>query len=132
MINNEKGVQAVELALLLPIFLGVVFGVVDFGMMMRNQEVLTNASREGARAGIMLRDPRPTEIDIINVVNTHFTNAGWDPAQATVTVTGAGGNSGDDLSVAVTYNYTFHILSSVIPSIPDTLPLSSSTTMKLE
>ena len=100
--------------------------------MIYDREFLTNISREGARAGIVLGYPRPSETDIINVVNTSLNNAGWDPAGVTVTVTGAGGNSGDDLSVSVTYNYTFHVLSSVIPSIPDTLPLTSTTTMKLE
>ncbi len=48
--EREKGNITVELALVLPIFLLVVAGIIDIGMLFWEKEVLTNASREGARA----------------------------------------------------------------------------------
>ena len=41
--------MAVEFALILPIFLTLVFGVVEFGVLLTNKISLTNAARVGAR-----------------------------------------------------------------------------------
>jgi Flp pilus assembly protein TadG len=48
--GRDRGAAAVELALLLPILLLVVFAIIDFGRMMNAQIALTEAAREGARA----------------------------------------------------------------------------------
>ena len=42
---------AVELAIILPIFLLVLFGIVEFGGMMYDQQIIETAAREGARWG---------------------------------------------------------------------------------
>ena len=47
--QSERGSVAVEFALLIPILLLVLFGVINFGVLMYNQAVMTNAAREGAR-----------------------------------------------------------------------------------
>jgi Flp pilus assembly protein TadG len=46
---KEAGAVAVEFALVLPILLLVVFGIIDFGRMLNAQISLTQAAREGAR-----------------------------------------------------------------------------------
>jgi hypothetical protein len=56
--NNESGATAVEFALVLPVILIFVFGIIEFGLLMFNKQVLTNACREGARAGVVVRSPR--------------------------------------------------------------------------
>jgi Flp pilus assembly protein TadG len=53
---SQRGASAVELALLLPLLLAITFGLIEFGLFMYNQQVLTNAAREGARLGILQRD----------------------------------------------------------------------------
>ena len=51
---SQKGAAMVEFALILiPLLMLITFGIIEFGMFMYNQQVLTNASREGARAGIV-------------------------------------------------------------------------------
>ncbi|MFC5265090.1 TadE/TadG family type IV pilus assembly protein [Kribbella qitaiheensis] len=45
----DRGATAVEFALLLPLLLLIVMGIIDFGRMLNAQETLTNAAREGAR-----------------------------------------------------------------------------------
>ncbi|HZJ77287.1 MAG TPA: TadE family protein [Clostridia bacterium] len=47
--KKEKGQSAVELALVLPILLIIVCGIMDFGWLFYNQLYLNNACREGAR-----------------------------------------------------------------------------------
>lgn len=47
--RNEAGQSMVEMALVLPILLILVGGILDFGWLFYNQLALTNAAREGAR-----------------------------------------------------------------------------------
>jgi Flp pilus assembly protein TadG len=49
--RSECGAAAVEFALVAPVLLMLVFGIVDFGRAMWTYNVLTAALREGARAG---------------------------------------------------------------------------------
>jgi Flp pilus assembly protein TadG len=46
---GDRGVAAVEFALLLPMLLLLVFGIIDFGRALNAQITLTQAAREGAR-----------------------------------------------------------------------------------
>jgi len=48
--RTDEGAAAVEFALLLPILLLLVFGIVDFSRLLNAQLNLTEAAREGARA----------------------------------------------------------------------------------
>jgi len=130
--QRQKGIAAVEYALVLPFLSLLLFGIIDFGTALYNREVLTNASREGARAGIILSVPRPSENDVSNVVQAYLTSAGMNPSEVSITVNGAGGVTGNDLSVALTYNYPFLVLSNLLPSIPDSIPITVQTVMKLE
>ncbi len=53
----DKGAAAVEFALVLPILLLLVFGIVDFSLVLNTQLNLTEAAREGARAESLGADP---------------------------------------------------------------------------
>jgi len=46
---RDRGAAAVEFALLLPVLLLIVFGLIDFGRALNAQITLTQAAREGAR-----------------------------------------------------------------------------------
>ncbi len=134
-LNNEKGIAAIEFGLILPVLLFLVMGIIDFGMLMTSRASMVSASREGARAGIVVAAPPVTEAEIATVVRNALTISGWDPyevASATVNVNGAGGAFGTDLTVVVNSNYSFLVLSKLIPSIADQLLLNASTTMKME
>ncbi len=48
---RERGAAAVEFAIILPVLLLVMFGIVEFGTLMYDQIMVTNAAREGARWG---------------------------------------------------------------------------------
>lgn len=51
--NRQKGVAAVEFAIVAPLLFLLIFGIISYGIMLYNQAVITNASRAGARAGIV-------------------------------------------------------------------------------
>ena len=49
--QSQKGNVVVEFALILPLFMSLLFGVISFSVALYNKTVLTMATREGARAG---------------------------------------------------------------------------------
>ena len=55
--RREKGQSMVELALILPVLLALLCGIVDFGWIYYNQITLNNAAREGARYAVIHYDP---------------------------------------------------------------------------
>src|SRR5437868_3976340 len=130
---NERGAVAAEFALLLPVFMLILFGTIEFGMIMYSRELITNASREGARAGIVQVSPKPTAGAITTIATTYLTGTGIRPADVTVTVTGAGGANPATLTVNTTYRYPWLI--PYIPTLlgfPRPLPLTGQAIMRHE
>jgi hypothetical protein len=48
-VRNDKGASALEFALVVPLLLVLVFGMIEFGFVFQAQLALTHAAREGAR-----------------------------------------------------------------------------------
>lgn len=51
--GGDRGAQAVEFALVLPLLLVLVFGIIDFGRALNAQISLNQAAREGVRASAL-------------------------------------------------------------------------------
>jgi Flp pilus assembly protein TadG len=47
--RSERGAELVEFALVTPLMLVLIGGIVDFARLFQSYEVVTNAAREGAR-----------------------------------------------------------------------------------
>ncbi len=127
--EKQIGATAVEFAIVILVFITIVFGIIEFGLLMYNQHIVTNAGREGARAGIVFRSDRLDEENIKEVVDNYgeqyivtFGNRDWavnvDPEE------GCAG-SGQPLEVNVTYRYDFLLF-------PWGRDISSTTTMLCE
>jgi len=143
---SQSGASAIEFALILPVLLMILFGIIEFSILFYNKAVITNASREGARYGItFITTPgptagtHPTQAQIIAKVNNYLTD--YDNNTMLVSF-GATENigyaidkpddaSGTDLTVEVTYDYDFLILPEIADRIAD-LTLSAETVMRLE
>lgn len=107
-LRSERGAAAVEFSLLLLPFVLLMMGTVEFGIAIYARESLINASREGARTGIVSKIPKPSATDITAVVNNALTNSLiLNPSMANITINGAGGVYPGTLSVAIVYPYQF-------------------------
>jgi Flp pilus assembly protein TadG len=86
--RRENGQTAVELALVLPIFLLLLLGIVQFGSLFRDYIALTDATRIGARQASVARSLGGTDTFKTNAVIATTKNAGvnLDPNKMTVTV----------------------------------------------
>ena len=51
--RRDDGASAVELALVLPILLALVFGIISFGTLFAQQLALNNGVRQGARLAVV-------------------------------------------------------------------------------
>ena len=71
----QKGHALVEFALVLPMFLFLVFGVVSFSIAQYNKTVLTMATAVAARAGGKFVSGKMTNNDIKSRINTAFPEA---------------------------------------------------------
>jgi Flp pilus assembly protein TadG len=147
LIRTQKGITMVELAIVLPILLLVLFAIAEISIALYDKAVLTNASREGARCGIVARSRQPAdivniEVDIRKAVkdyaSAYLITFGTDKLQddhiaiAWTDIAGGGLNFGDNLTVSVTYSYGFLVLSRLITALGINIPLNATTVMKLE
>jgi len=100
--QRRRGAAMVEMAFILPIFIMMVFGVIEFGRAMMISQLVTNSARDGARLAII---DGSTNQSVTTAV-TDFLNqsAGLNPADVTVaiTVTAGPGNPspGNDVASA--------------------------------
>jgi Flp pilus assembly protein TadG len=52
-LRSDRGAELIEMAIVTPILLLIIGAIIDFGMLFRSWEVVTNAAREGARVGVL-------------------------------------------------------------------------------
>src|ERR1017187_8542128 len=96
---RDRGAARGELALLPPVLLMLVFGIVDFGRALNAQITLTQAAREGARLAA-LGQPNV-------VTRTQAAATGISPVTVTVTACPAGAGPGTDAVVTTSYAFSF-------------------------
>jgi Flp pilus assembly protein TadG len=98
--GRQLGQSLAEFAIVVPIFLIIVFGAVDFSLGLKAWLTVTNASREGARVLVLGQT-------CTQVTNQTKTVAASLHPQVTVTITpgSCSGVAGDAMSVTVTYQY---------------------------
>ena len=90
-----------EFALILPLLLLFIFGIIDFGRMVNYKIGLNEAAREGARAAALAGTAEAQDrIDIV-------TDGMGGPGPA-ASITGCPSNPGPDDNATVTLTYEFH------------------------
>ena len=131
--KEEKGQALVEFTMLVPIFLVLLFAIIDFGMGFYSWISVTNGAREGARLGAVLATQTQIEDRVYQTVNLPN-----EATKMTVTVTNAQGQPGESVVVQVDYDYDLITPLAGIVSfmsgnvIGPTLTFSSTAEMRLE
>ena len=129
-LQNNRGVAAVELAICLPILILLVCGSIEFGLLFYNQQVITNASREGVRAGIVTETETADIIQIVeNYCNGKLINLNGANELQTDAVTVSAPDAQNDRTVRITYDYNF-LFAGILGFTEKTL--SAQTIMRME
>lgn len=143
MTKAHNGQSLVEFALVLPLLLILIFGMIEFGVLMYDKAVITNASREGARVGIVAQD-RSTgarivaiQAQIADTVRTYcvarlITFGNSSGALQSPVASFSAYTFGSDLTVTVRYTYGFLVLPRFLTGMAGPLVLQATTVMKLE
>ena len=86
-VRAQSGAEVIEFALTLPLLLLVVLGIIEFGFLFQQYEVITNAAREGARIATLptySANAGVTQTNVTARVNQYLTAGGLSPASATI------------------------------------------------
>ena len=132
-IKRQEGQALVEFAIVIPLLLLIVLGIMQFGILFNNYLTLTDAVRAGARQAAVSRtdvDPEQKTKDRVKQAAGHINDASleitvdpYDPAKDTHTWA-----AGGDVTVKATYPFTLSMLGLVVMSGK----LSSQTTERVE
>lgn len=131
--RGQRGQALVEFALVIPLFLILVLGIVDFGLGLRAWISITNSAREGARVGAVRGN---CDAIIEQVMDTSGGLVTADD-QVTISPSDCDTNAGDSVSVTVDYEYNFvtplgGMLSLIGGGIPSSVSISSTSVMRVE
>jgi Flp pilus assembly protein TadG len=79
--RNRRGAAVVEFAVVAPLFITLVFGMIEYGRMVMVQQLIVNAAREGCRKGVL---DGATTAQVQSTVTTYLSNASVNGATVTV------------------------------------------------
>jgi Flp pilus assembly protein TadG len=133
--NRERGQAVVELALVLPLFLMLLLGIVQFGTVFRDYVALTDATRVGARQAAVSRSIQPESARVPAIV-ARTENAAVNLSKSKMTITvdprKINGTPGWEQSGDVTVRATYPFRISLFGQVFYTGVLQSRTTERVE
>lgn len=145
--RDQRGAVAVEFALIVPLLMLLVFGILEFGYMLNRDTIVSNASRDGARVASLHGEYQ----DIMHSITSELAQSGIATTSPTTvisidcekvdgTVCNVGGNatkyntlaeSGATAVISISYTYSW--ITPVISSIMGaSTTLSQTTQMRVE
>ncbi|MEX2286780.1 MAG: TadE/TadG family type IV pilus assembly protein [Planctomycetaceae bacterium] len=90
--TRRNGAALVEMALVLPVFLTVVLGIMEFGRAMMVSNLVANAAREGARLSVTTGSTNSTVTSTVQDFMAEAIGVSSGNVTVTITVTAAAGN----------------------------------------
>jgi hypothetical protein len=113
--SDETGAELIEFALVLPLLLLVLLGIIDFGFLFQRYEVITNAAREGARVAVL---PGYADADVVTRIDQYLIAGGLTGAHDPPTIDhpapiAAGPYCSGVTRVTVTYPHTYSFVGGI-------------------
>jgi Flp pilus assembly protein TadG len=127
--NRERGAALLEAAITVPLILLISVGIFEFGRAFQTWQVLTNASREGARLAVI---DGATDDAVRARVNTYLTGGGLTslaPGNILVSRTVPFNGSSTASQITVNYPFNFMVLNPVVRLVSPTSTLGGAITM---
>jgi len=126
-LKNSKGQAMVELVLILPILLLLIFGIIEFGRIFSTQLIITSSAREAVRKAAV----GATDADIL--LNAKNSASVLDSSQMVVTITPAESARSRGDAVTVYIEYPVKIYAPIISNfVGDPYLVSAQAVMRVE
>ncbi len=126
LLKSRSGQSLVEMAIILPVLLMLIFGMVEFGRILSSYLIMENLSRDAARYGVVGH----TDAEITNLISAE--NPGLDSAILTIGINPTGTRT-RGTALTITLGYSVEIVSPIISDLlPNPFPLETSCTMMVE
>jgi len=129
--RKERGVSLVEMAIVMPLFILLLFGIMEAGWMFAQQVEVRHATREGARIAAV-SNPPPAPGFAADDIKDRVCNT-MDLSNGNVmgiSVSAAGDDIGDSANISVTTEY--QTLTGLLDPIFDGLSISTTVNIRLE
>jgi Flp pilus assembly protein TadG len=135
--KTEEGQAMVEFALILPLLILLLCGIIDFGWIFGNQLILNNAGRDTARTMAINYDINGGDVANDATTLSTFQNrlgAGNYLNNSNLVVNSTLSGSGAEEKVTVTATYPLPFLTPLLSTIlqKTTITIDTETTMRLE
>ena len=130
---RPRGQALVEFAIVLPVFMLLLFGLVDGGRLVIEYSTLTNAAKAGARVAIVNQSNSAVcsgERTFKCAVEDHAGTIGMEASA--VDDLAAPACSGEDCTVTVRLQHTYQLLTPIAASVIGPIPFTVETTMPVE
>ena len=128
--TDTRGQALLEFALVLPILLLLVLGIVEFGRIWNINQQVSDTTREGARRAVIFDQPPATQQSVHDFMMQRLWDAHVDTTVVTITFSPAANwkASGKDETVTVQFPYSFMFFTRAF----GTVQITSSFTMRNE
>lgn len=134
-IRRYQGTATLEMVIVLPLLLMLLFAVAELSVMFSRWQAVTNAAREGARTAIVYRapcDPATVEDAVRVRVRSYTAPSGMTVTDDQIVIEGVCGTSETNARVQVTVPYQFRVLSNLMPSLAPTINTVGNSVMRNE
>lgn len=124
--RDQSGAAAVEFALVVGLFVFILYGLIAFGMVLATKQRVTNAAAEGARAAVGSADgPAAVAAATARVLAAGLPAGAYTPSYTTA----ACGTTGNEcITVTITYNLNTHPVIPPAPGLGLVMPSTMSST----
>lgn len=136
MLSKQYGASALEFALMLPIFLLSIDGVLEFSLLMYDKSILHNAALQGARIGSVYRVLKSDNSEIDSTVRKYLSNYlisfGTSDSVVVLIEQSPSKSYQTPLKVSISYTYTSLLGGSFFSAIGMPITLTESVTFMNE
>ncbi|MEH7352858.1 TadE/TadG family type IV pilus assembly protein [Neobacillus drentensis] len=122
--KSENGQSLVEFALILPVLVMLLFGIVDFGRAFHAYLTIDHAGREAARAASIGKDNAAVKLIAKNRATSIGLKEDWVDVSTTSRTPGT--------EVQITITYPFNFITPVLGPLVKTIQLKDTTVMTVE
>ena len=124
--RSERGASSIETALILPVMLALMFGIIEFSRFFWIQHTVSAAAAEGARLAIL---NEPTDTEVYAWIDQIVMDGGvYDAAEVNMSARVAG----QPVSVSVTVPYEPLVLPGFLSEVVMPAAVTSTATMECE